>query len=186
MIGGDLDEHIPHAYAFGDQWPNEAPPATVVDLGSGGGLPSMVLMARWPETEFLLAETRQKRADVLERARRKLDAQDRVSVWPGDVQDAIPEYAGWADLVTARSFGPPTMVAECAAALLKLGGHLIVSEPPNEATDARWPAAELGQLGMERVSHTQEPYGFVVLRKTAETPTQFPRRRRTMDRSPLW
>ena len=48
------------------------------------------------------------------------------------------------DMVVARSFGPPPVLAECAAPLLKVGGWLLVSEPPStEATDEEL-ADELG------------------------------------------
>ncbi len=45
-----------------------------------------------------------------------------------------PEFDGQFDLVTARSFGPPAVTAECAVRFLKPGGVLIVSEPPTEGT----------------------------------------------------
>lgn len=186
IIGGDLEDHIAHALAFAAEWSDSLPPATMADLGSGGGLPAMVLAANWPDATVLLTETRRKRADLLERGRRALNWQDRLTVWAGDVQDAVADgYREWAQLVTARAFGPPAMVAECAAPLLTIGGRLIVSEPPD--SHDRWPDAELKLLGLTRGERSQQgPYRFAVLDKTGPTPPEFPRRRRTMERSPLW
>ena len=44
------------------------------------------------------------------------------------------------DAVVARSFASPAVTAECAAPLLRLGGRLIVSEPPERG--ARWQPCE--------------------------------------------
>ena len=48
--------------------------------------------------------------------------------------------------MTARSFGPPAITAECACRLLKLNGFLVVSEPPSD-TD-RWVHEKLSLTGL--------------------------------------
>jgi hypothetical protein len=52
-----------------------------------------------------------------------------------------------ADVVVSRSFGPPAVTAECAVGFLRVGGHLVVSEPPGETLPRRWPANGLEGLG---------------------------------------
>jgi hypothetical protein len=55
------------------------------------------------------------------------------------------------DAVVARSFGPPGVVAECAAAFLRVGGQLVVSEPPEGTVPTeRWPQDGLALLGLQR------------------------------------
>ena len=130
--------------------PSSAANAIVVDLGSGGGLPGLVIAARRPDVQLTLVERRATRADLLRRAVAVLDLGGRVTVRTADARSLAvsgPQF----DTVTARSFGPPLLVARVAAPLCVSGGEAIVSEPPPSAAEVsdRWPTAELAALGWD-------------------------------------
>jgi 16S rRNA (guanine527-N7)-methyltransferase len=84
------------------------------------------------------------------------------------------------DLVVARSFASPGVTAECAAPLLRLGGHLVVSEPPSGDPADRWPSGALGQLGLGEpagvVVDGPEPTHLVRIRLETPTADRYPRR----------
>ena len=87
---------------------------------------------------------------------------DNGNVIAGRVEETarIPELVEAFDLVTARSFGPPAVTAECGAQFLRVGGVMIVSEPPDDSDNARWNSAKLGDLGLVaqgRVRHVAVP-----------------------------
>lgn len=149
-------------------------PLRGVDLGSGGGVPGLVLAVALPWVHWLLVDSMQRRTTILDEAVVRLGLEDRVTVWCGRAEELghAPEVRYSADLVVARSFGPPAVTAECAAPLLRMGGHLMVSEPP-ESSGARWPPMELGELGLEPVG---VDLGVMVMVKVAETPDHYPRR----------
>ena len=86
-----------------------------------------------------------------------------------------PRLDGSFDLVTARSFGPPSVVAECAVRFLKIGGVLVVSEPPNDNDDSRWNLDVLGQLGLESRGRVRYGAAYQVLVKVTRTPREYPR-----------
>jgi 16S rRNA (guanine527-N7)-methyltransferase len=136
---GPVDASIEHAEAFVAALPHLRSPSTcrLVDLGSGGGLPGLVIIARRPELQVTLVERRAKRADLLRYGVRALGAVDRVDVVAEDVQRLIDVRAGSFDVVTARSFAGPERVLEVAGALLARPGWLLVAEPP---TPRDWPA----------------------------------------------
>src|SRR5436309_9427377 len=48
------------------------PPASALDIGSGGGFPGIPLAIVWPTTRFTILESREKKAGFLERAVREL------------------------------------------------------------------------------------------------------------------
>ena len=79
-----------------------------------------------------LLEAGARRAAFLERATARLGLADRVTVLHERAEVCGRETGcrGCYDGVLARSFGRPAVVAECAAPLLKVGGWLVVSEPP--------------------------------------------------------
>ncbi len=125
-----IDDAIAHAELFVTALPDEMNGGRLVDLGSGGGLPGLVIAASRPDLVVTLVERRDKRADLLRFGVRGLDAMARVRVVSGDVHAVVRREAGEFDVVTARSFGPVSEVLRIAELLLRPGGCLIVSEPP--------------------------------------------------------
>ncbi len=143
---------LPAAVAHADQFVRSLPPgpAQLVDLGSGGGLPGLVIAVRRPNLAITLVERRRSRADLLQRAVRALRL-DHVVVFSGDVREVARVQPQSFDVVTARSFAAPKVTARWAGKLLKPNGVLLVSEPPAPAAE-RWPesvliAASLTDLG---------------------------------------
>lgn len=130
-----------------------------VDLGSGGGLPALVLAAIWPQSRWTLVESSLPRAAFLELHCARLGWSDRMEVYQATAQSLgeQEQYQSRADLVTARSFGSPALVIEAAAPLLRPGGELVVSAAP-DATP--WPAKLLDPLGMAPDRLTQFPPHF--------------------------
>lgn len=188
IVGGDLSEHRQHAQLFAELVDTELDaPTRAVDLGSGGGLPALVLIDHWPDSHWLLVEVREKRASFLSRAVRMLNAQDRVTVWAGDAQAAHQsvEWHATADLVTARAFGRPSLVAECGQPFLRPGGSIVVSDPP-EFGDERWPADPLGTLGLSAHDVLLDEARFTVLTHDSSTPAVAARSRKAMEAAPLF
>ena len=125
------------------------PPAQALDLGTGAGIPGLVLALHWADSRWVLLDANQRRAAALERAVDEIGVSGRVEVYAGRAEAAArdPALRGAFDLVVARGFGRPAVTAECAAAFLYIGGVLLVSEPPDD-DPARWPEAGLRSLGM--------------------------------------
>ena len=145
----DLDSAIAHADDFVAALPLDA--HRVVDLGSGGGLPALVVGVRRPDLELVLVERRAKRADLLRYAVRALGIAERVVVTEVDASRVADVLGLVADVVTARSFGAPAVVMPLAASVLPSGGMLLVSDPPDRA--ARWTPDELSTWGFVEIDH---------------------------------
>jgi 16S rRNA (guanine527-N7)-methyltransferase len=145
----DLDDAIHHADDFARALPDGA--LSVIDLGSGGGLPGLVIAVRRPDVALLLVERRAKRADLLRFAVRALGVADHVAVTEADAGRLAPTLVEPADVVTARSFGAPHVLMPIAAPLLRPGGLLVVSEPPDR--QSRWDPTELLTWGFDELDH---------------------------------
>ena len=175
---GPVEPHLEHAAGFAEALAPAAPPHSAVDLGSGGGVPGLVLACAWPGSSWVLVEAHRRRAAFLEEAAVQLGCAERVRVVAerAELVGRDPAHRGSSPLVVARSFGPPGVTAECGAPLLALGGALVVSEPPG-GDGARWPAAGLARLGAvpERVAHTAKGT-FQLIRQAAACPERYPRR----------
>jgi 16S rRNA (guanine527-N7)-methyltransferase len=183
---GPAEAQRAHATAFVAAFAGRAA-GRGVDLGAGGGVPGLVLATALPEWRWDLVETAARRATFLERVVRELELVDRVRVRHLRAEDLgrTPAERTTADAVTARSFGPPAVTAECAAPLLRPGGVLVVSEPPGGAGE-RWPPAGLELLGLAVAERRPGPPAIVVLAQTAPCPPRYPRRAGLPAKRPLW
>jgi 16S rRNA (guanine527-N7)-methyltransferase len=122
----------------------------LVDLGSGGGLPALVIALRRPDLALTLIDRRERRIDLLRLACAQLGITDRVEVVAGDVRALATDPGRQAafDVVTARAFGEPIWTLRCAAPFLRAGGVVIVSEPPRTDLAQRWPVAPIAAIGL--------------------------------------
>ena len=186
---GPIAAQIAHAEGFALCWEEirPTPPNVFLDLGSGGGLPGLVLLDRW-ECHGLLLDSMEKRMNFLHEAMAWPGAPARATLVTGRAEEIArePEMVEAFDLVTARSFGPPAVTAECAARFLKVGGVLIVSEPPDDNEKGRWNNDILAVLGMQAQGRVRHGAAFQVVLKTGTTPAEFPREIGTPGKTPLF
>jgi 16S rRNA (guanine527-N7)-methyltransferase len=149
-IGQPLDAAIAHARRFVAALPST--PARVADLGSGGGLPGLVLAVDRPDLSVTLIERRRTRADLLCRAVAKLRLA-HVEVVAADVSEVVRDGSQTFDVVTARSFAAPPVTLRWAAALLEPGGMALIADSPADGHD-RWTPEMVAANGF--VDHGRE------------------------------
>jgi 16S rRNA (guanine527-N7)-methyltransferase len=184
-----VERHLEHSLSLADAiGPFDG---TFLDLGSGGGVPGLVLAIHWAEAHGVLLESRQRRCAFLERAVARLGLVERVTVRCGRAERLArdPELRGTTDLVVARSFGRPAVTAECAVGFLRGGGRLVVSEPPAGTTDVgeRWPPEGLAQFGLgAAVPVRSNDAGAVVMTTQGPPDDRWPRREGRPTKSPRW
>jgi 16S rRNA (guanine527-N7)-methyltransferase len=190
---GPLGPHVVHSLGFADAASRKrghpfGPGDRVADLGSGAGLPGLILADAFPEVAFTLVEGSTRRAAFLGRAVESLHWDRRVEVI-GARAEVVGRQAGMRGaytVVVARLFGPPAATAECAAPLLQTGGWLVVSEPPDPA-GARWAGAGLAVLGLTTAGVVAARGGsFATLEQVHPCPDRFPRRTGVPAKRPLF
>jgi 16S rRNA (guanine527-N7)-methyltransferase len=164
----------------------DVPPARALDLGSGGGLPGLPLALAWPHSQWILLEASTTRAAFLADAVSKLAIGARVAVRAERAEVAgRSDLRGSIDLVVARGFGPPAVTAECAAPLIRVGGRLVVAEPPGGRPD-RWDRAGLAILGMQVGASGTTPTAWQALVQAQPCPDRYPRRTGVAAKRPLF
>lgn len=144
-----IPEVIEHARGFVRALQQLESLQTVLDLGSGAGIPGLIIAHDLAAVHVTLVDRRAKRTDVLERVIRRLGWQHRVMVVCRDVTAFVPDRT--IDAVVARGFGPPTFTLSQAARLVRPGGSIVISEPPG---DNRWDQRLLAELRLDQVAAT--------------------------------
>lgn len=148
MIGpGSVVAAVEHAWWFVEALRSLVPGSAVIDLGSGGGLPGLVIASARPDVRVVLVERREKRSDFLQRMVRRLGF-EHVEVRHTDVDGVIADVQHRGDrfdAVTARGFGPPESTLRRGVRLIRPGGVIVISEPPE---GDRWRTQLLDELGV--------------------------------------
>lgn len=181
---GPLEAHQASAQAFIDALgPSIGGPA--LDLGSGGGVPGLLLAEAYPEVAWVLLDVHRRRTSFLARAVADLGWGGRVTVVRAAAEVAAHDSAHREryDVVTSRSFGPPATTAECATGFLVVGGRLAVAEPPEGDRAGRWPSEHLAALGLELLG---VPGSVAVFRRTSAIGAGVPRAWRQLEKTPRW
>jgi 16S rRNA (guanine527-N7)-methyltransferase len=195
---GSVRVHVEHALGFAVGV--EQAPGRFLDLGSGGGIPGLVLASHWESSEAVLLDARERRCTFLMDAVHQLGLAGRVGVECTRAEDAGRRDGLRAafDAVVARGFGRPAVTAECGAPFLGVGGTLVVSEPPPDTDaelgdgasgrggEARWPPTEVARLGLEPGPAWTDTFRYQALRQRQLCPTRFPRRPGIPAKRPLF
>ena len=99
--------------------------ATVVDVGSGAGLPGIPLAIARPDLRITLIEPLLKRSVFLQEVVDKL-ALDNVTVIRGRAEEGpIKKAVAGADIVTSRAVAPLGKLAKWSLPLVRRGGEMI-------------------------------------------------------------
>lgn len=150
-------------------------------------MPGLVLALATPGWRWTLLDAMTKRTAFLADAVARLGLVDRVEVTTRRAEELgrSGDRRGHFDAVTARGFGPPPVTAECGAPLLRVGGVLLVSEPPGSKGD-RWDQTALRELGLRFEGVVVAAPALGRLRQVEPCPERFPRRTGVPVKRPLW
>lgn len=166
------------------------PPGIAADLGSGNGIPGLVLAIARPSTHVALVEAGRRKGEFLRRAVELTETPnvEVVTVRAEEWREGLETC----DAVTARALAALPVVAEYAAPLLRPAGRLLawkgVRDPAEEAAAAA--AAEILGLRVGPVHHV-EPFPGArhhhlhLYEKVTPTPDRFPRRAGMAVKRPL-
>jgi 16S rRNA (guanine527-N7)-methyltransferase len=184
-------EQIDHATAFAILLETRGlGPARFLDLGSGGGIPGLVLAARWIDQRVTLLEVSVRRCAFLRQTVIALGWEERVEVAEGraELLGRRPELRGAYPLVVSRSFAAPAVTAEIGGSFVGVGGTLAVSEPADSVDSAgRWPEDRVRELGFAPAEVLRGEFARVaILCRTAPLDERWPRAVGIPTKRPLW
>ncbi len=130
------------------------PTATVVDVGSGAGLPGIPLAILRPDLRVTLLEPLQRRFNFLTLAVNELGLGDRVAVVRGRAEDHQQRY----EVVTCRALAPlPRLLTWCAP-LIAPAGRLVALKGSSATEEIRAAGPELVRLRLRaRVEQAAAP-----------------------------
>ncbi len=158
---------------------------SVIDIGSGGGLPAIPLAVAMPQVEFTLLEANDRKCAFLEHVAAALNLTN-VVVAAGRAEELghRPTLREQFDRAISRAAARPEVLLELALPFVRTGGDLVAQVSPLDPLELE-PAARLLGGGTPRLEHPAGGHALLVVPKLAPTPTRFPRRTGVPGRKPL-
>jgi len=134
------------------------PDADVVDIGSGAGLPGLVIAMRRPEVRMTLLEPMLRRTTFLEECVAELDL-GNVAVCRGRAEEMAGKLA--AEVATARAVAPLDRLTELAAGVVRPGGTLLAVKGRDARIELDHAKRVLRRLGMRSAEVLAVGHGIV-------------------------
>jgi 16S rRNA (guanine527-N7)-methyltransferase len=130
---------------------------TLLDLGSGAGLPGLVLAMVLPDTAVTLLEPMERRCRFLTECVTELGLAN-VSVLRGRAEDITLRT----DVVTARAVAPLPRLAELAMGVVRPGGMILAIKGRTAAEELRAAEPVLRRIGARGAQVVRAGHGKVI------------------------
>lgn len=111
--------HLADSIVYASAW--HSPPRECWDLGTGAGLPGLVLAILWPGCRFTLVDRSARKIDLVRRGARILEVEVDTRV------TSIGGLDGPVEAVVSRALMPASALRPHLVRLLKPGGQAVVS-----------------------------------------------------------
>ncbi len=166
--------------------------STIVDIGSGGGLPALVLALALPTCQVTALESQRKKCAYVEQTAGTMRLQNMTVVCARAEDYGRGGGRGQHDVAVSRAVASLPVVAEYSVPLLKQGGTMIAMKgliSDQERIEATTALGILGADGLDAVR--LEPFEGAanrwafVAHKVRPTPREYPRRPGTPVKRPL-
>lgn len=137
--------HLVNCALLAELFPTDA---RVVDVGSGAGLPGLVLAVARPDLRIDLVESLARRCEFLTEAVDVLGLAGQVRVVRGRAEDAsVRAVAGGSPWVTARAVAPLARLVGWCLPLLRVGGMLAAMKGAQAESEMRASADAIRRAG---------------------------------------
>ncbi len=161
--------------------------ASVIDVGTGAGFPSLPLLIMRPDLQMTLCDSLQKRCAYLELACGKIGV--RAKIIHSRAEDLGRKMREKFDVSTARAVAAMPVLTEYCLPFVKVGGIFAALKSVNENINACENAVKTLGGKIEKTTDYKLPNGdnrrLAVVRKISATPTKYPRSSANIAKKPL-
>ncbi len=164
---------------------------SLIDIGSGAGLPGLVLKIACPEIKLTLLEATGKKCEFLNYLVKTLKLSDVEVIWGrAETFGQNPGYREKFSMVTSRALSNLTSINELCLPFLKVGGIFIAQKGNDLEQEIKEAGDSIKVLGgnLEKIlpySIKDRDFKLVIIKKIFSTPVKYPRRDGLPQKKPL-
>lgn len=156
---------------------------TVIDVGTGGGLPGLVLKIAEPAIDLTLLDATEKKVAFLAALTERLGIPCRAVAARAEELSHEPEHRERYDAAVARAVADLRVLAELCLPFVRVGGQFLAMKAADSDREIEEAASAVEALGGRladvreyTIPGTDILRRVVVVEKAAPTPERFPRR----------
>jgi 16S rRNA (guanine527-N7)-methyltransferase len=166
---------------------------SIIDVGTGAGFPGIPLAILYPEKQFLLMDSLNKRIKIIEEISREIGLEN-VAFRHGRAEELAREkdYREAFDLCVSRAVANLAVLSEYCLPFVRVGGSFAAykTESAEEELKSSLPAIRLlgGQLEENRQLHIKGydlDHRILFIKKVKNTLAKYPRKAGTPAKEPL-
>lgn len=161
----------------------------IIDVGTGAGFPGVPLAILFPEKEFVLMDSLNKRIKILDEVVHEVGLTN-VRLVHGRAEDLAqnPAYREKFDLCVSRAVARLSVLSEYCLPFVKVGGTFGAYKSKNTEEEIQEGLAAIQILGGELGKQAQFPefdHQILLIQKKRSTLAKYPRKAGTPEKSPL-
>ena len=165
----------------------------ILDVGSGAGFPGLPLKLFFPTANITFLESTKKKVTFISDVFKMFDSEPSTVIWDrAEDLGQDPIHRQRYDVVVSRAVAPLQTLLELTLPLCRVGGSVIAMKGKKSKYECSTSSNALAKLGgkIEAVIQVRQllPTSegeLIVIRKTDETPSEYPRRPGVPFKSPL-
>lgn len=164
---------------------------TLLDIGSGAGLPGIVLKIVYPNIQITLLEPTTKRCNFLNSVIEKLGLKG-ITVINDRAENYIKNNRELFDIVTGRAVASLNILSELSLAYVKKGGYFIAMKGQNYLEELEISGNAISKMGgkLDKIYAYTLPKDsgnrcIITIKKEKTTPNLYPRMYAKIKKNPL-
>ena len=187
-----FEKHIFDSLAFNLFIKKYGIPKTVMDIGTGGGFPSLPLAILFPEIEIFAVDSTSKKINFLLQTKENLSLKNITPV-VSRIEELPEKMKETFDVVTTRALGALPLILEYSIPYLKKGGYFVPYKSVDSETEISKSQNALKTLQSKLIDTIEYKLPLkenfdrklLIFKKLDKTSSIYPRTYNIMKKSPL-
>lgn len=164
----------------------------ILDIGTGGGFPSVPLALTFPEMKVVGIDSINKKIAFINQVKEKFSLGNLQTIC-SRVEELPIKYRNYFDIVTSRAMAELRIILECAIPYVKKGGYFVAYKSikaDEEITNAQNALKKLNAKIVDVIEYElplqeKNKRVFIVVKKEKDTDSIYPRKNGLMKKKPL-
>lgn len=188
-----FEKHIYDSLAFNLFVNKYGLPNKIMDIGTGGGFPSLPLALIYKNTKIVAIDSTQKKINFIKEVKEKMGLKN-IEPLDSRIEELPNEYKNSFDVVTTRALGNLNLILEYAIPYLKIGGYFIAYKSIRSEKELLNSQNTLKILNTELIDTIEYKLPLkenfdrklLIFKKTDKVSNIYPRTYNIIKKNPIW